>query len=48
MPREAIALGAVDQVLPVGAIASALLGRVALAGSRSQARDAQGQSRRSR
>jgi two-component system chemotaxis response regulator CheB len=29
MPREAIALGAVDEVLPIGAIASALLARLA-------------------
>ena len=29
MPKEAIALGAVDEVLPIGAIASALLARLA-------------------
>jgi len=48
MPREAIALGGVDEVLPVEAIASALLARIALQESRSEAREAQAPGRSSR
>ena len=44
MPREAIALGAVDEVLPVEHIASALLARLAL----HEGQEAQAEGRRSR
>ena len=34
MPREAITIGAVDEVLPIGKIAAAALERVAASGNR--------------